>query len=435
MPLTHTPAPQGGPVPATPAPGPARCAEGDHDVPECPAARPGAILTHPVGAPDARYAHLRSRHPVFHDPDLDVWVISRHRDIDTVLRDATGTYSTALSYTPLCPVGPQADAVLAATGAVPVLSSSDPPEHTRFRRAMTATLPATDRAVRARADLALAEETAAAAAAFAAGRDRRGDLLTGYAQPAVLAAFGRLSGVPRELHRGIAAQAAALTGLVWGRIGPDGGLVAAHALAELWAHCARLVAERRGRPGSDLVGAWLAHTGPGSPPLTDAEVASTLMEQLIVVAELLPRAVTATVGRMCAAGAWPPPADRRDEEVRRAVDDAYRHHSPLAGWLRSTTREVELSGVPVPAGARLLLLLASAHRDPDRPANAPSLSFGAGIHYCPGAALTHRLTRHAVASLAEACPTLALADPGEADPETWPANTAVHAPDRLTVTW
>ncbi|MEU7163916.1 hypothetical protein AB0A70_04625 [Streptomyces morookaense] len=403
------------------------------DFPDCPAAAPGAILAHGVGEPDARYAHLREHHPVFHDPVFDVWVLSRHRDIDTVLRDGTGTFSTALTYTPLCPLDGRADAVLAATGVVPVLSSTDPPEHTRFRRAMTATFPTTDRAVTARASRAMAEETTAAATEFAAAPGRTGDLLADYAQPAVMAAFGRLTGVPRARHRAVVEQSAALTDLVWGRPAPDRQLRAAHALAGLWSSCADLVAERQHSPGTDdLVSAWLARTGPDGERMTADEVASTLMEQLIVVGELLPRAVVNTVGALCGTGAWPV---RGADAARDAVDATFHRDSPLVGWLRSTTRDVELSGTAVPAGARLLLLLASAHRDPDRPANAPSLSFGAGIHFCPGAAYSRRLVRHAVLALAGACPGLVLADPADSDPDLWPANTGVRGPTRVAVAW
>ncbi|GHH19231.1 hypothetical protein [Streptomyces rubradiris] len=63
--------------------------------------------------------------------------------------------------------------------------------------------------------------------------------------------------------------------------------------------------------------------------------------------------------------------------------------------------------------------------DPDRPVQPPSLAFGAGIHYCPGAPYARHLTHQALAALADACPALTLTTP-----DTWPANT--HT---LTATW
>ncbi|CAL9281206.1 cytochrome P450 [Streptomyces sp. SudanB182_2057] len=129
-----------------------------------------------------------------------------------------------------------------------------------------------------------------------------------------------------------------------------------------------------------------------------------------------------------------------------AIDETLLHDPPLIGWLRNTTRDTRLGATPIPAGSRLLLLLASAPRDghhslrdadvfgPDRPVQPPSLAFGAGIHYCPGAPYARHLTHHALTALADACPTLALTRP-HPTPDTWPTNTALRAPHTLTATW
>ena len=67
-------------------------------------------------------------------------------------------------------------------------------------------------------------------------------------------------------------------------------------------------------------------------------------------------------------------------------------------WRRRAVREVEIAGVNVPGGAKLLLALCSGNHDdahfpkPERfdigRENAkPHLSFGFGIHFCLGAPL------------------------------------------------
>jgi hypothetical protein len=77
------------------------------------------------------------------------------------------------------------------------------------------------------------------------------------------------------------------------------------------------------------------------------------------------------------------------------------HHEQVqhnCAWRRRTTQEVDVGGVPVPQGAKLLLLLGSANRDPSvfpdpnrldirRPNAREHLSFGAGPHLCLGAPL------------------------------------------------
>jgi cytochrome P450 len=72
--------------------------------------------------------------------------------------------------------------------------------------------------------------------------------------------------------------------------------------------------------------------------------------------------------------------------------------SSVIAWRRRTTQDVEISGVRVQQGAKLLLLLGAANRDPAvfpepdrldirRPNAREHLSFGAGPHLCLGAPL------------------------------------------------
>lgn len=80
-----------------------------------------------------------------------------------------------------------------------------------------------------------------------------------------------------------------------------------------------------------------------------------------------------------------------------AIEEALRYYAPFQGVFRRVTRDVELSGVTIPAGERCILMLASANRDEtifDRPDEFlvdrdPNrhVSFGMGIHYCLGAPL------------------------------------------------
>ncbi len=83
--------------------------------------------------------------------------------------------------------------------------------------------------------------------------------------------------------------------------------------------------------------------------------------------------------------------------ARRAFDEAVRLESPVTGFTRVTTRAVELGGVQLSAGARVLVSYASANRDErywddperfdiERP-NASHVAFGFGEHACAGMGL------------------------------------------------
>src|SRR5215217_4723493 len=49
--------------------------------------------------------------------------------------------------------------------------------------------------------------------------------------------------------------------------------------------------------------------------------------------------------------------------IPNAVEETLRRDTSVVAWRRSTTRPLEVAGVEVPEGARLMLLLASANRD------------------------------------------------------------------------
>lgn len=78
-----------------------------------------------------------------------------------------------------------------------------------------------------------------------------------------------------------------------------------------------------------------------------------------------------------------------------AFDETIRWVAPIGMYSRQATREVQLAGVTLPAGARLGVCILSANRDEsvwDRPAefdllreSKPHLAFGKGVHVCLGA--------------------------------------------------
>jgi cytochrome P450 len=77
-----------------------------------------------------------------------------------------------------------------------------------------------------------------------------------------------------------------------------------------------------------------------------------------------------------------------------AFQETIRIEPPVQAFFRATTRDVDVGGVLVPEGAKVMLFLASANRDPRRWENADRfdirrnttghVGFGAGIHSCVG---------------------------------------------------
>ncbi|GAA0231125.1 cytochrome P450 [Saccharothrix mutabilis subsp. mutabilis] len=84
--------------------------------------------------------------------------------------------------------------------------------------------------------------------------------------------------------------------------------------------------------------------------------------------------------------------------AERCVEEVLRRDPPVNTWRRVAARDVTLSGVAVPKGAQLLLMLAGAGSDPEvfdeperlcpaRPNARKHLAFGFGRHFCLGAGL------------------------------------------------
>jgi cytochrome P450 len=97
-------------------------------------------------------------------------------------------------------------------------------------------------------------------------------------------------------------------------------------------------------------------------------------------------------------------AVRRDRSlVRRATEEGLRWEPPLTGIARTATRDVELGGVPIPAGAVVTVALGAANRDPMRYPDPdrfdvhreqrPHVAFAYGAHTCLGMHLARMETR------------------------------------------
>ncbi len=105
--------------------------------------------------------------------------------------------------------------------------------------------------------------------------------------------------------------------------------------------------------------------------------------------------------------------------ARRAFDEILRYESPVQAFFRTTTRDIEVAGVPIGAGEKVLMFFAAANRDPRRwpePARfdidrrpTGHVAFGAGIHYCVGQMLARLETESVLKSLARRCARIELA--------------------------
>ena len=92
------------------------------------------------------------------------------------------------------------------------------------------------------------------------------------------------------------------------------------------------------------------------------------------------------------------------ERIPNFIEETLRMESPVKGDFRLSRFPTTLGGVDLPAGTTVMLVNAAANRDPrnfedpatfqiDRPNARTHLSFGRGVHTCPGAPLARAEAR------------------------------------------
>jgi cytochrome P450 len=97
--------------------------------------------------------------------------------------------------------------------------------------------------------------------------------------------------------------------------------------------------------------------------------------------------------------------------IRGSFEEVLRFEAPVQTFFRTTTRDVDVGGVQIGDGEKVLLFLAAANRDPRRWENpdafdvrrraAGHMTFGTGIHGCVGQAIARLESEAIFAALAK----------------------------------
>ena len=346
-----------------------------------------------IADPYPAYAHLRKEGRIHWFEPSRQWLVPHYDDVSALLRDKRlgRTFLHRFSYEEFGRQAPLPEHepfhVLNSNGLLDLES----PDHTRIRRLVSKAftprtvdqlVPTIDRITRELVD-----------GLIEAGG---GDLLPTVAEPLPVAVIAEMLGIP-EPDRGLLRPwSAAITRMF--ELNPDDETAAGavRASLEFSAYLKDLIAERRRRPGDDLISQLIA-AHDGGDRLTEQEMISTCVLLLNAGHEAT---VNATLTGWWTLFRYQDQLDllrRNPDLLPTAVEELLRFDTPAPMFERWVLDDIEIGGRTIPRGDEIALLFGSANRDPAKFADPDRLdlgrqdnkhlSFGLGIHFCLGAPL------------------------------------------------
>ncbi|HET9920833.1 MAG TPA: cytochrome P450 [Ktedonobacteraceae bacterium] len=330
-----------------------------------------------LSEPNILHEQLREAGSVVYLDAYGIWGMARYEQVNAALKDWK-TYSSAAG------VGLSDFRKEKPWRPPSLLLEADPPAHTRAREVVGPVLsPRAMEALREpfEREAALLVERLAAQRSF--------DAVTELSEAYPLKVFGDAVGLPEEGREHLMAYG----NMAFNAFGPrnqllENSMVGAQAVQQWIAESCRREMLRPGGFGAQI---WaVADTGK-----IPEEWAALLVRSLLTAG------IDTTVNGIAAAiyGLASNPEQwsllrENPSLAASAFEEAVRWESPVQTFFRTTTREVEVDGVHIPAGEKVLLFLGAANRDPrhwsnperfDIKRNASGhVGFGMGVHRCVG---------------------------------------------------
>jgi cytochrome P450 len=346
------------------------------------------------------YEALRSEAPVYHYPGRNEYLVSRHEDIVKVVKD-TELFSNAA----IAEDDPAYGQIMGQGSAegCPMRPSnmffSDPPEH-KEKRHLAYPMFSLERQ---KAYEPLIRDTANELIDAFIDRGEC-DFRTEFADLLPLYVVSSILGLSREDIP------------IWRPFGDSEGLATryldeeavrkeAEEAAQAMAYMEEQVRKRIEHPTDDylseFIQAQIARDGePNVPYLTQESAISLLTAGTVTTTHLLASTMLLLLQH----------SDELDRVaadpslIKPLIEESLRIEAPVQWGSRRATRDTELGGVKIPAGAMVLVMLASGNRDPEifddpdrfwieRPNAVKHLAFGNGRHTCLGAPLARQMGR------------------------------------------
>lgn len=385
------------------------------------------------------FAWARAEAPVLHIPELDAWAVSRFDDIRAVFRDPETFSSANVRQFPV-PLCPRAMEIYRSAGVrlEPALIDEDSTAHRRSRRLFGKGLSARIvkqyepkiRAIVSQLIDGLADEG-------------RVDLIIRFLHPVASRMTFHLlggddenfdladwpGGIPRVQILGAPSEAAQIS------------LV--NMVVRLWSFGGSLLEAAIEEPGDNYLGDIVRSRRADPSLFTDNYLHNVVIALQMAGADTQSHSLAHGIRAMLANGDMWARLCADPGLIPNAAEEILRLCTPTLMFPRLATRDVEVAGRRIPAGARVLLLLASGNRDEtvfpdggtmdiDRENARDHLTFGHGVHYCLGAPLARLQMKVILEELTRRLPDMRLAD--DRPPEVF-RTFSFRGLKHLTVEW
>ncbi|MDQ7735074.1 cytochrome P450/oxidoreductase [Halomonas sp. SpR1] len=383
---------------------------------------------------------FREQEPVFYSPKLGYWVVSRYEDVKAVFRDNI-TFSPSIALEKLTPAPPEAMKILESYGFAMrrTMVNEDEPDHMERRRLlMDAFLPENlekheawvRELVRDYMDCFIDKG--------------RADLVGEMFREIPMTVALRFLGVPNEDAKELRKFSVAHTLNTWGRPSPEQQLQIAVDVGQFWKTAQAILDRMRAEPSGE---GWMYDSirmhnkHPDIVP--ESYLRSMMMAILVAAHETTAFATTnAFLTLLSNRESWNDICEN-PALIPSAIEECLRVAGSVVAWRRIATDDTVVGGKRIPKGGKVLIVQASANRDPRHFENPDELdiyrhnaaehfTFGYGAHQCMGKNIARMEMRIILDEFVRRLPHIHLVEDQSLE---YLPNTSFRGPTSLWVEW
>lgn len=382
----------------------------------------------------------RDEEPVFYSPKLGYWVVTRYEDIKAVFRDNI-LFSPAIALEKITPSPPEAQKILDSYGYAMnrTMVNEDEPAHMERRRLLMESF----------APEALEKHEPAIREMTRKYMDRfvnegEVDLVDAMLWEIPLTVALHFLGVKDDQIDELRQFCVAHTINTWGRPSHEEQLHVADSVGRFWKAANEVLNRMMEDPSGEgwmyfSIRQHLLH-----PDIVPISYLRSMMMAILVAAHETTSKATTNAFRLLLSdrSVWKDICSN-PALIPMAVEECLRQAGSIVAWRRIATSATQISGVDIPEGAKLLIVMASANHDErhfENPAaldlyrdNAVDhLSFGYGAHQCMGKNIARMEMRIFIEEFSKRLPHAWLKPDQEFK---YLPNTAFRGPESLWIQW